>query len=403
MSTLKLVLAFIRRSPLSWAFHVLTLALGVGLTSAIILLGHALDDRFARDIAGIDLVVGAKGSPLQLITSTIFQADIPTGNIPLDVAERIAGNRLVAASAMVLLGDNVKGFRIVGSTKAYPDLYGAQLESGAWYAAPMEVVLGAAAARALGLGIGDSFVGQHGLGEGGEMHSEFPYRVTGILAETGTVMDRLVLTAPESVWRIHDHEAQELAEEQGHAAAERPREVTALLIRYRSAMGAVTLPKLVSAMPDVQAAAPPVEAARLRALLGTGADLMTWLAIALLAVSATGFVISLFSAIRQRRHELALLRTIGTTPARLFGIVLLEASLLGLLGGLIGLALGRFLAMTGAAAAGAHGGPVFALAPPGAFDLAVIGAAMGLSLFAAAGPAISAYRTDPAQILKAAS
>lgn len=404
MTTVRLVLAFVRRNPLSWAFHVLTLALGIGLTTAIILLGNALDDRFKRDIAGIDLVVGAKGSPLQLITSAIFQADIPTGNIPLDVAERIAKNRMVAASAMILLGDNVKGLRIVGTTDGYPELYGASLARGAWYAGPMEVVLGSAAADILNIDVGGTFVGQHGLTGGGEMHSEFPYRVTGVLNETGTVIDRLVLTVPESVWRIHEHEAKEEAAEKGEAAAtEHPREVTALLIKYRSAMGAVTLPKLVSAMPDIQAAAPPVEAARLRSLLGTGADLMTWLAIALLAVSAIGFVISLFAAVQHRRRELALLRTIGTTPGRLLGIVFLEASMLGLLGGVAGLALGRLLASAGAAAAGEHGGPVFAIAPFGPVDLAVIAAALLLSLIAATGPALSAYRTDPAQILKAAA
>jgi len=405
MTTLRLVFAFIRRSPLGWAFHVLTLALGVGLTAAIILFGNALDDRFKNDIAGIDLVVGAKGSPVQLITSAIFQADIPTGNIPLETAERLAKNRMVAASAMVLLGDNVKGLRIVGATEGYPAFYGASLARGAWYAAPMEVVLGSAAAETLNLDVGATFVGQHGLTGGGEMHGEFPYRVTGVLNETGTVIDRLVLTVPESVWRIHEHEAKEEAEEKGEAAAAepRPREVTALLIKYRSAMGAVTLPKLAAEMPDIQAAAPPVEAARLRSLLGTGAALMTWLAIALLAVSGIGFVISLFAAIQQRRRELALLRTIGTTPARLLGIVLLEASLLGLLGGIIGLALGRLLAGAIASAAGAHGGPVLAIAAFGPFDLAVIGAALALSLIAAAGPALSAYRTDPAQILKAAA
>lgn len=403
MTTLGLIRAFIRRNPLGWAFHVLTLALGVALTAAILLLGQALDTRFQRDIAGIDLVVGAKGSPLQLITSAIFQADVPTGNIPLEAAEKLARHPTVAAAAMILLGDNVKGLRIVGARADYPKFYNASLAQGAWYAAPMEVVLGADAAAKLNLDIGATFVGQHGLTSGGETHSEFPYRVTGILAPTGTVIDRLVLTAPESVWRIHDHEAEELAAEQGVAAEARPREVTALLIRYRSAMGAVTMPKLVNALPDMQAAVPAVEAARLRTILGAGADLMTWLAAALLLVSAAGFILSLFAAIQQRRRELALLRTIGASPSRLFGVVMLEGGALGALGGCFGLVLGRFLAGLGAGAAAGQGGPTLALAAPGLFDALVVGAAILLSLVAAAGPAISAYRTDPAQTLKASS
>src|SRR5262249_40438933 len=145
-----------------------------------VLLSQALDNRFSRDLAGVDLVVGAKGSPLQLIMSAMFEIDIPTGNIPLDAAERLEHNPLIRTAAPVSLGDNVQGLRIVGTTPAYASLYRASLAQGRFWTEPLEVVLGAEAARALHKSIGDTFVGQHGLAVGGEMHSQFPYRVVGI-------------------------------------------------------------------------------------------------------------------------------------------------------------------------------------------------------------------------------
>src|SRR5215468_6923284 len=111
MNIAKLVLAFVRRKPLTWAFHVLTLTLGVGVVVAVILLSQALDNRFNRDIAGVDLVIGAKGSPLQLIMSSLFEIDIPTGNIPLSVADRFEHNMMVRQAVPVSIGDSVSGLR----------------------------------------------------------------------------------------------------------------------------------------------------------------------------------------------------------------------------------------------------------------------------------------------------
>lgn len=401
MNTGKLVLAFVSRNPFTWAFHVLTLALGVGVVVAIVLLSQALDSRFARDLAGVDLVVGAKGSPLQLIMSSLLQIDIPTGNIPLSVAENLAANKLVAASAMVSVGDNVRGLRIVGTTQDYAALYEATLDQGGWWTKPMEVVLGAAAARELGLGLGGTFVGQHGLTSGGELHVEFPYVIVGILKPTGAVIDNLVLTDRESVWRIHEHEAAEAAAEQGNMTHQtHERAVTALLVRYKSSMGAVMLPKLAAAMPDIQAAVPAVEVARLRALLGTGAEILRWFGLGLLVLSSAGFVVALSGAVQRRQRELALLRVLGSARFHLIGIVLTEALLLGLIGGAVGTALGRGLAMIAVQTTAVSGGPHLLLNPIGSVDLAALAIAGSLSLIAAIGPAILAYRQGAAEALR---
>ena len=408
MNSFKLVLAFVRRKPLTWAFHALTLALGVGVLTAVLALNGGLERRFERDLAGVDLVIGAKGSPLQLIMSAVFQLDQPTGNIPLATAERLSRNGLVRRAVPVSLGDNVGGYRIVGTSTGYLDLYGARLAQGRLWTRPMEAVVGAEAQKRLHLGLGRSFVGEHGLSPGGEPHGETPYTVVGVLRPTGAVVDRVVLTDTASVWAVHHHEEVEHAEALAAGGAPDPkdvdrspggREVTALLVTYRSAMGALMLPRYVSAMPDLQAASPAVETAHLVSLLGTGAEVLRSFGLGLLALSALGFFTALFSAVSQRRRELALLRALGAHPSLLFALVALEGLLLGLVGGVAGVALGRGAAAFAGRVAARGGGPALPLPPIGPTELLILAGAALLSLVAAAAPGAIAYRTNPARVL----
>lgn len=398
MNLFKLVCAFIRRRPLTWAFNVLTLSTGVALVLALVLVSQALDNRFRRDLADIDLVIGAKGSPLQIVLSAVFQMDTPTGNISLAEAGRFTRSALVARAVPVSMGDNVRGARIVGTTLDYPKLYGAELATGRWWSQPMEAVLGASVAQRLGLGPGQSFVGAHGLVGSADLHKRFPYRVVGVLKPTGAVVDRLVLTDLGSVWQVHEHPD---ADEQ--ATDPNRREVTALLVKYRSAMGALMMPRLVAAVPDLQPAIPAIESARLFSLLGVGAEVLQGVGAAILGLAAIGFFIALFGAVSQRRRDLALLRALGARPSLLLMIVALESALLGVAGGLIGVAAGRALAAyAGRVSMGAASGPTLIPPPVGAIDLAAIGAALALALIASIGPAVIAARTDPARELAGA-
>ncbi len=411
MNLFKLVGAFVRRRPLTWGFHALTLALGVAVLTAVLALNAGLSGRFQRDLGGIDLVVGAKGSPLQLILSSVFQLDQPTGNIPIATEALLKQNMMVRRAVPVSLGDNVGGFRIVGTSPEYGDIYNAKFASGGWWSGPMGAVIGAEADRALKMKVDDVFVGDHGLSPGGETHKDSPYRVVGVLQPTGTVIDRVVLTDTASVWKVHEHENLE------HAAAlsaGRPfdphdidkspsgREITALLISYRSAMGALMLPRYVASMPDLQAASPPVETAHLTTLLGTGADVLRAFGVGLLALSAVGFFVALYSAVSQRRRELALLRALGAHPSLLFALVAIEGLALGLVGGVLGVTLGRAAAAFAAHAAAKGGGPSLPLPTFGDVDLLIIVGALVLSLLASIAPGVVAYRTRPATTLREA-
>lgn len=201
-----LALAYLRDRPLTTALNVLLLAISVAMLVLLLQLGTQASERFDRDARGIDLVVGAKGSPLQLILSSVFHIDQPTGNIPLSARTLLERDPAVAKVVPLALGDNFDGFRIVGTDKGFAALYGTRLAAGRAFAAPMEAVIGAEVARATGAGLGQKFIGSHGLGEdedGAQGHDHAPFVVVGILAPTGGVADRLILTSVESVWAVH--------------------------------------------------------------------------------------------------------------------------------------------------------------------------------------------------------
>ena len=410
MNALKLVLASIRRKPLGWAFHLMSLALGVAVVVALLAINQALDERFTRDLGGVDLVVSGKGSPMQIILSAVFQIDAPTGNIPLSVLTRLKGNMLVKDAVPVSMGDNVGGYRIIGTSPDYGKLYDAKLVGGRWWTQPLEAVLGAEVAREQNLNTGDVFVGEHGLSRGGERHAHSPYRVVGILAPTGAVIDRLALTDTASVWKVHERENAEHAaavaaettvgEAEPDTYPDSGQQVTAVLVRYRSAMGALMLPRLLKGQADTQTAVPAVEMMRLNKLLGTGGDVLRALGIGLLALSGIGFFVALLSAVQERQRELALLRALGGGPLLLLRLVLIEAALLGFVGGIVGLALGRIAAIFAAEQVAAGGGPALSLPPVGMQDALILGVAILLSLLAAIVPAIVAYRMRPAQVLR---
>jgi putative ABC transport system permease protein len=392
---LGLSLAYLRDRWLNSALNAALLALGIATITALILFDGAMRERLARDARGIDLVVGAKGSPMQLILSAIYHLDVPTGNIPAGAAAELARHPMVAKVMPLALGDSVSGFRIVGTETSYPTHYGAELSEGRYWRGAFEATLGAEAARRLGLGIGDTFVGSHGLAAGGPRHGGEVYEVVGVLKPSGSVLDRLVLTAVESVWEVHGamHSAQDNDEEEG--------EITVLLVTYRTPLAAVRLPRQVNAKSALQAAAPAFEMARLFALVGAGVDTIRGFGLLLVATAALGVFIALTGAMRERRYDIAVMRSLGASRGAVLAQVLSEGLILTLAGTALGLALGHAAAevlsrILPEARAMGLGGGVFETA-----EFYLIALAVAVGLLAAALPAAQAYRTDVAATLAA--
>lgn len=419
MNLVTLSLNYIRAQRLGTVLNLLLLALGVATIAILLLFSHQLQERLSRDGRGIDLVVGAKGSPIQLILSSVYHIDVPTGNIPLQDAELLTRNPAVKQAIPLALGDSHHGFRIIGTTPDYPRHYGAEPVQGRLWEKPMEAVLGTAAAARLGLAVGDSFVGAHGVVQAGEVHEERPYRVVGVLKPSGTVLDRLILTSVESVWRIHEEEEHERRPPAGGDAGtpveredhdrkqaetetgkhEEEREITALLIQYRSPLAAATLPRHVNSQGALQAAAPAFETARLLTLLGVGLDTLRAFGLLLIFTAGLGVFIALYNALKERRYDLAIMRTLGASRATLLRHILLEGLLLVFAGTLIGIVLGH----TVAEALGAWLKQTRQLELSGwtwvGAELWLFALALGVGLLAAILPAIQAYRADIARIL----
>ncbi len=203
MTWLRLAVANLGLSPLTSAVNVLLMALGTASIVLLLLAGSQLSETMSRDARGIDLVLGSTGSPIQLVLSAVYHADVPPGNIRLEEAERWADDPRVETAIPLSLGDSYRGYRIVGTTAEYAELYGAGLATGRFWDGALEAVAGSAVAQSAGLALGSSFAGAHGLEEGGHSHDSHPYRVVGVLEPTGTVVDRLILTSLESVWDLH--------------------------------------------------------------------------------------------------------------------------------------------------------------------------------------------------------
>jgi putative ABC transport system permease protein len=389
--------------PLAAALNLLLLALGLASITFVLLVAEQLDSAFERDLAGIDLVVGAKGSPLQLILAGVFHIDVPTGNIPLEAVNALAQNPQVAQLIPLSLGDTFQSYRIVGTTAAYQAHYRATLAQGqSWTAATqaasqMQAVLGAQVAQTTALAPGARFAGSHGLGGKGHAHGDTPYTVMGILKPCACVLDRLILTPTESVWRVHEKAT--ALDEDDQKAMEAEREVTLALVRYKSPLAAVSLPRFINSTTEMQAAAPAVEITRLLRMVGVGTEVLRGFGAVLLLTAGLSVFIALWNAVRERRADLAMLRMLGAAPQKIAGLILCEALLLALMASAIGLAAGhaltalvghwlqaeRSLALTGW------------LWLPIEWGVPVLGCAV--ALLAAVPPALGAYRLDVTTLL----
>ncbi len=365
MYLLKIAWKNLTNKPLSMALSLLLFALGSGLIAFLLNFNQQLDDKFRNNLAGIDLVIGAKGSPLQLILSSMYHIDAPTGNVQIEkITPFLNPNHpLIEMAVPLSLGDSHKGYRIVGTEKSFFVLYGAEVQEGHLWKGPMEATIGAGVAEALSLKIGDSFKSSHGFVQDENLlHEEAgSIEVVGILAPTGSVVDQLILTKTQTVWAVHDH--QEEAEEKPGGDAEdthdheadhghdgylgdRPltafpeKQITSLLITFKGRnYQALNMQRAINENTELQAATPAIEINRVNEMLGVGVDALRVLALAIVLVSGLSIFISLFSSLRERRYELALLRTAGASPAQLFLLVLLEGVILAVLGYVLGILL----------------------------------------------------------------
>ena len=396
-------------NPLNTTLSLLLMTFGVGIISLLFLLNNQIEQQLQANLRGVDMVVGSKGSPLQLILSSIYHIDNPTGNIPYSEAIKIDNNSLVDLTVPLSYGDSYNGFRIVGTTHQYPELYEMSLKKGRLWGKSLEVVLGSTVAQIHRLNIGDTFYGTHGLIEGGHVHDEYAYEVVGIFNQSYTILDQLILTNTQSVWQVHNHEVVE----QGHEHQECDHEhhddehshehhncdhehshehnncehehhddehshehnncehehhncdhdhhieestasglelnasipedamITSLLVKFKSPIGLIQLPRKINETTNLQAAVPALEISRLTNLLGFGVQTINIIAFIIIIVSGLSIFFSLYNSLKKRRYELALMRVHGASKWQLVQLVLQEGIILSVIGTVLGLLISR--------------------------------------------------------------
>jgi len=395
MNIFKLSFRYLTANILTTCINCVLIMLGVGMLLVLLIAMKQSEDNFTKNLKDIDMVIGAKGSPQQIILSAVYHADYPTGNIKLADAEIIANNPLVRKAIPMGLGDSYKSFRIVGTTQDYPAHYQAVIEKGTWWKKEMEVVLGSNVAQKLQLQVGNTFAGSHGLAENGEAH-EIVYTVVGSMQPTSTILDNLILTSLESIWHVHAHA--ESAETPNDSTIHANREITAMLLTFKSPMGNVMLPRITNQIGNLQAAVPAIEMARLFNLVGTGTELLENFAYLIIVLAMLNIFVVFYTMMKTRQYDLALMRTLGGSATKTAMLLLVEVSILAGIGIFLGVILGHcsLLLLNGL-------GEKFIKLTPTTFyieEIYVILAVWLVALVAGLLPALQAYRLEVASVLK---
>ncbi len=402
LALIKFAFKYLWSRPLAAALNILLLALGLASITLVLLVSSQIDNAFERDLQGIDVVVGAKGSPMQLILAGVFHIDTPAGNISLAEVKALQKNPQIAKLIPISVGDSFRGFRIVGTDASYAAHYAATLAKGSLWTQTMQAVLGAEVALQTGMQVGNTFIGSHGLGQEGHAHGNNPYTVSGVLAPCACVLDRLILTATESVWQVHEKaiEGDTPLDAADKKAIADEREITLALITYNSPLAAVSFPRMVNTTTNMQAAAPAVEITRLLRMVGVGTDVLRGFGWVLLLTAGLSVFIALWNAVRERNADLAMLRMLGASPTKLAGLLLAEALCLAVLAAILGLGLGHLLThavgwMLQADRSLPITGWIWLSAEWVIPALAAVVAVIATLL-----PAVAAYRVDVQQLLK---
>jgi len=359
--------------PLNTILSILLLTASVAIITILILVEKQFEEKYQSNLDGVDLVLGAQGSPLQLVLSSVYQVDDPTGNISYDSVKVWMQHPYVKKAIPLAYGDNYVGFKIVGTTPDYIEKYQAKIAEGKVFDHNFEVVIGAEVAEKLNLKLGDTFKGTHGSAAEGEVHDHGEYIIVGIASKTGKVIDNLILSNIPTVWQMHQDEGHEESHEEdaenpahgepGHVHEEEEHvhseacnheehesdmtidesnmEITSVLIEFKNKMGVFMWPNIIAQNTKMQAALPTYQMNRLFDMFGVGLNALKYLAFGIMLISGISIFIALFNTLKERKAEFALMRVNGAKKHQLLLVVLLESILLCIVGYFFGTVLGR--------------------------------------------------------------
>jgi putative ABC transport system permease protein len=388
MSLWKIVLKNIAQRKLSSTLTSASIALGVAVVIAVLALRSQARSGFDQSAFGYDLVVGGKGSALQLVLNTVYHMDQSQGNLARERYKELAAHKAVTTAIPLSVGDSYRGARIVGTTDSFFSAFGFGVDGRPFKEGAFEAVLGSTAAARTGLKVGDAFQASHGIEDAGETHEE-KWTVVGVMKPTGTPNDRAIFITLDSFYHIKDHR--------------QTTGISAVIVKARNPASAIQLQYDLNQLPDAMAASP-------AGVMAEFFDKFDWVPMLLLAVSglvvvmaAVSIFVAIYNSMSERRRPIAIMRALGARRGTVLSIVMLEAAVLALFGAIGGIVLGHLLtAVAGGAISARSGVPIsaFAFHPQ---ELAVVAGVLVLGAVAGILPALKAYRTDIADGLSPSS
>jgi putative ABC transport system permease protein len=391
---------------------VIAIALSVTLLLGIERLRQDARESFAQAVSGTDLIVGARSSPVQLLLYTVFRLGEATNNMAWDSVQALAAHPAVAWSIPVSLGDSHHGFPVLGTTSAYfahfryGDKQPLRLAQGQAFAGLFDTVLGAEVAQRLGYRLGERITLAHGMGDGEHEHGlaehgDKPFTVAGILAPTGTPVDRTVHIGLQALEAIHLdwqggapmaglHISPELARKFDLT----PKAVTAVLLGLKTRIGVFAMQRYVSSYRDeaLMGVLPGVALSQLWDMLAVAERALLAISAMVVAVSFAGLVAVVLAGLGERRRELAILRSVGARPRDLFALLALEGGAITLVGAALGVLLLAVLTLGLGPWVQAHYGLALHLALPGTAELELLGWVIAVGTLASLLPGYRAYR-----------
>ncbi len=386
----------LRQHLLSTVVTALSVALAGGLLMSVWVVKEQSLATFTEVNTGFDAVLGARGSKLQLVLNAIFHLEASPGNVSQADFEAVKANPAVKRAIPIAVGDNLRGYRIVGTV---PELFSEveyapgrrfAFESGRLFQADAhEGILGSFAARKLGLKVGDTFHPAHGLEFIEDNQHKETYTVTGVLAPTNTPADRVVWIPLEGVETMSGHDPK--------AATD----VSAVLIQLRTPIAGFQLDGFYNKRTDRLTFAFPIGAivADLFDKIGWFDRVLGLVAYLVALVSAAGILVAIYNSMAARRRDIAILRSLGAHRRTICAAVILEAAAIGLLGMAAAFAVYAGIAGSVAAIIREETGVVL---EPWTYHPVMLWAPLAMIALCALGgviPALKAYRTDIAENL----
>ncbi len=387
---------------------VLSIALSVALLLGVERIRTETRNSFASTISGTDLIVGARSGPVQLLLYSVFRIGNATNNISWESYQDLAAQPRVQWTVPLSLGDSHRGFRVLGTTDAYLDHYrygreqSLQLADGAWFDDLYDAVLGAEVAESLGYGLGDRIIVAHGAGDVAfARHDDKPFRVSGILARTGTPVDRSVHVSLAAIEAIHvgwrggaPIPGLSIDADRVRRMDLTPEAITAVLVGLESPIATFAVQRWVNDYPEepLLAVLPGVALAELWSLVGVAEGALLVVSACVVLVGLVGMLTALLIGLNERRREMAILRSVGARPAQVLALIVGEAALLTLLGLLVGTALLYALLIAGQPLLQERLGLFIGIGTPSLHEWLLLGAVLAAGIVAGTLPALRAYR-----------